>query len=231
MDNRIKTLIQENEILRAYHAYLFGEDTRGRLFLDLSCGTRADIREVIEARGQRWIGMDNFEWPGIVNGDAHCLPFHDNSFDVVFSAATFEHYKNPWTVAKEVKRVLKPGGIFCGLIAFIQPWHYSYFHFSHAGTEQLLNEMEFEIVDIRPGDMHGTSYLIQQMFPSPLAMLGRILSVYATAIASLRTIFLKLVVRLFYWSDREEREQKLRFLRTDELRFAASILFLSRNKY
>lgn len=38
------------------------------------------------------------------------LPWPDASFDVVLSFETFEHLENPYHVAREMQRVLKPGG-------------------------------------------------------------------------------------------------------------------------
>ena len=42
---------------------------------------------------------------------AETMPFADNSFDLVTSVAAFEHFLNTPAVLKEIKRVLKPGGI------------------------------------------------------------------------------------------------------------------------
>lgn len=39
------------------------------------------------------------------------LPFPDNSFDLVYSCATFEHFLNPAEAVKELHRVTRPGGI------------------------------------------------------------------------------------------------------------------------
>ena len=35
----------------------------------------------------------------------------DNTFDIIFSSDVFEHIKQPWLAAKEIIRILKPGGI------------------------------------------------------------------------------------------------------------------------
>lgn len=40
------------------------------------------------------------------------IPYDDNTFDVVFSDNVIEHVKNPDIIFKEIKRVLKPGGVF-----------------------------------------------------------------------------------------------------------------------
>ncbi len=46
------------------------------------------------------------------NLDTDGLPFHGDFFDVAFSFEVFEHFANPQFVIEEVKRVLKPRGLF-----------------------------------------------------------------------------------------------------------------------
>lgn len=46
-----------------------------------------------------------------VKGDAHRLPFEDNSFDVVTCQTVLIHLKNPEKALAEMKRVVKPNGI------------------------------------------------------------------------------------------------------------------------
>lgn len=43
------------------------------------------------------------------------LPFEDNSFDLVFSIYVLEHVNNPAELVEEIRRVLRPGGIFLAL--------------------------------------------------------------------------------------------------------------------
>lgn len=48
--------------------------------------------------------------------DAESLPFEDSSFDVVYSWGVIHHSENTEKIIKEIYRVLKPGGIFLGMI-------------------------------------------------------------------------------------------------------------------
>ncbi len=43
-------------------------------------------------------------------GDAHKLPFNNNSFDAVFCLEALEHVADPLLALKEFKRVMKKGG-------------------------------------------------------------------------------------------------------------------------
>ena len=43
--------------------------------------------------------------------DAHGLPYEDGRFDAVFSHAMVEHMGDPVAVLREMRRVLKPGGV------------------------------------------------------------------------------------------------------------------------
>ena len=45
-----------------------------------------------------------------VVGDAHSLPFKNDSFDVVLATEVLEHLKEPQRALNEMKRVLKDGG-------------------------------------------------------------------------------------------------------------------------
>jgi SAM-dependent methyltransferase len=47
-----------------------------------------------------------------VRADVAALPFEDASFDAIISASAFEHFLEIPKVISEMKRVLRPGGVF-----------------------------------------------------------------------------------------------------------------------
>ncbi len=87
-----------------------------------------------------------------VVADAHALPFADASFDFVFSLAVFEHLHSPWVAAREIARVLRPGGSAYTLAAFLQPLHGypdHYFNATESGLRRLFSD-DFEVVEAGP---------------------------------------------------------------------------------
>jgi ubiquinone/menaquinone biosynthesis C-methylase UbiE len=48
--------------------------------------------------------------------DAEELPFPDNFFDIVYSWGVIHHSANPEKIIREIKRVLKPQGMFLGMM-------------------------------------------------------------------------------------------------------------------
>jgi len=98
------------------------------------------------------------------------LPFADNCFDGIISHAVFEHLPNPFITAKELYRILKPGGLIFIDTAFLQPLHADpshYFNMTIHGLRQILSDFE----EIKSGILphHYPSYsmmmLIQTIWP------------------------------------------------------------------
>lgn len=48
--------------------------------------------------------------------DAEVLPFPDASFDIVYSWGVIHHSEKPEFIVSEIRRVLKPGGLFIGMM-------------------------------------------------------------------------------------------------------------------
>lgn len=84
--------------------------------LDLS----TDLLEIAEHRaGSR--GLVNFTTR---QGDAHSLPFPDDSFDLGTSRFGVMFFRDPQQALRELRRVLRPGGRACFLVwgSFDQPY-------------------------------------------------------------------------------------------------------------
>ena len=74
--------------------------------LDYSPDMMAQAREKAER-----MGLKNVEFR---QGDVGALPFEDASFDAVLSLNGFHAFPDKEAAYREVFRVLKPGGMFCG---------------------------------------------------------------------------------------------------------------------
>jgi GT2 family glycosyltransferase/SAM-dependent methyltransferase len=112
-------------------------------------GTDAGGGAVVEADGALFGPTD-------VVVDAHALPFDDATFALVVAMNAFEHYRDPGEVARQVHRVLRPGGLVLVQTAFLQPLHEApdhYFNVTRYGLQQWF--AGFEAVDIGvPDNLH-----------------------------------------------------------------------------
>jgi SAM-dependent methyltransferase len=123
----------------------------GCRLLDLGCGPDSFMRPVIAPTGVDLVSVDySGEAPDFLV-DAHVLPFADDCFDGVLSLAVLEHVRNPYLVVQEVARVLRPGGVFAGTVAFLEPFHLeSLFHHSAYASWSVLRDAGFVDIEIAP---------------------------------------------------------------------------------
>jgi len=136
---------------------------RGRV-LDLGAGM-AKYKEAVKKNATEYIACDVKKNENIDKVcDVSNLDFSSESFDTVISTQVFEHVDNPFTVAKEIKKVLKTGGNAIITAPFMFPFHADpkdNFRFSREGLEEIFKSANFEIVD--SGIYGGFSMVLSEM--------------------------------------------------------------------
>lgn len=219
----------------AYHWQEYGIDDilpreAGGTVLLLGCGDASE-RPYLRERGYRTVGLDvkPSGRPDLL-ADAHALPFGPGSFDGVLSMQVLEHLHSPWIAVEEISRILKSGGWFVGSVAFLKPYHGSFFHMTHDGVLTLLRDAGLETDHI-----HGAQSLTYTMYDWLLPIPSR----------SWRRRLLGAVDGVLWWlrslvwwltrqvdpdrpTDRFDGELKFSFRAFDKLRFAPAIVFRAR---
>ncbi len=74
----------------------------------------------------------------------------DETYDVVVSGQAFEHIEYFWLTLDQVKRVLKPGGLFCLLVPSSGPVHknpYDCYRFNQDGMKAMARYINFTIIE------------------------------------------------------------------------------------
>jgi SAM-dependent methyltransferase len=97
---------------------------RGEAALDIGCGTGAFL-PVLARYAEHVVGVDPLaeEDGDLVRASAEHLPFDSDSFDVVVALDVLEHADDA-TALKEVRRVLRPGGVVILTVPAL-PWLWS----------------------------------------------------------------------------------------------------------
>lgn len=112
-----------------------------------------------------------------VIGDAHHLPYADESVDAIHSEAVFEHLAEPRAAALELRRVMKPGAFGYVCTPFLQQYHgypHHYQNFTLQGHRYLFESVGFMVVDAghAVGPMVALTTLVaaalRDLLPRPL---------------------------------------------------------------
>lgn len=103
---------------------------RGKRILEVGVGAGTDHLQWARAGCECW-GVDltdraietttkRLELHGLRSNlqrvDAETLPFADASFDLVYSWGVIHHADDPAAIIREIRRVLRPGGMFIGML-------------------------------------------------------------------------------------------------------------------
>jgi SAM-dependent methyltransferase len=108
----------------------------------------ADLRSFVP--GKRYIGVDVRPGPGVDQlADVEDLPFADASMGSVIAMNTFEHVARFWKGFDEIRRVLRPDGVFflCSPFYFhIHDFPSDYWRFTPQALEVLLKDYPSRIL-------------------------------------------------------------------------------------
>jgi len=83
-------------------------------------------------------------------GDAHQLPYTDNSADAIYCEAVLEHLEDPVRAVEEMFRILKPGGKLIAITPFLQAFHGYPNHFQNftvIGHARLFSRAGFVVLE------------------------------------------------------------------------------------
>ena len=113
------------------------------------------------------VGFDIAAGPGVqVGGDAHTLPFADETFEIVLSTEVLEHLHSPHVAIAEMRRVLKKGGLVLLSTRFIFPIHdapHDYFRYTEFGLKRLFREWDIVELVAEAGEGETFATLFQRL--------------------------------------------------------------------
>ncbi|MAO80836.1 class I SAM-dependent methyltransferase [uncultured Nocardioides sp.] len=119
-------LAQDSAAQVAHYAPL-----ESRLVFDVGGGP-GYFRDAFRAAGARYLALDSDVGElaglgdiaaGTVVGSGMQLPVRSDCVDVCYSSNVLEHVPQPWTMAREMVRVTKPGGlVFISYTVWFGPW-------------------------------------------------------------------------------------------------------------
>jgi SAM-dependent methyltransferase len=143
-----------------------------QVFLDFGAGIKRPDELAVNA-----VFLDAIQFPNIdVVTASDRLPFKDETFSLVVSQAVFEHLPNPFRAAKEVLRVLKPGGSILIDTAFMTPFHADpdhYFNMTSEGLRAIMNGYEIIEIGVQPYQAASIGLILQLETVLPLMKEGR----------------------------------------------------------
>lgn len=126
--------------------------------LDIGCGSKP-FAHVLEGRIRRYWGTDLTASPylGGARLDAYATaeaqPFRDASFDTALGLSMITYLPEPLRFLREVRRVLKPGGMLLLECTQMVPLHdepHDYFRYTRYGAAYLMEQAGFEPVAFVP---------------------------------------------------------------------------------
>jgi SAM-dependent methyltransferase len=133
--------------------------------LDFGAGLRPVTDETV-------VSLEIADMPSIdIISTSETIPFADNTFAAAMTLHVLEHVERPWVVAKELIRVVKPGGTILSTVPYICPVHGfpdHFFSMTPAGLKSLFKEHEIVRQYMKPDGhpINGIKQLLSTYFGS-----------------------------------------------------------------
>lgn len=109
-------------------------------FLDAG-GRRGEKRRLAEGFDYTIMDLEPGVAEGVIRADiCHCPEIPDGGYDVVFSASLLEHVGEPWEAARNIGRILVPGGLAVTRTLFAWEYHarpVDFWRYTHSALEFL----------------------------------------------------------------------------------------------
>ncbi|MBI2446480.1 MAG: methyltransferase domain-containing protein [Parcubacteria group bacterium] len=122
----------------------------GGRVLDLGAGS-AKYKEMILQKASKYRSCDAVKGKNIDDiCDVLNLQYPPESFDTIISTQVMEHVSNPYQMATEIYKVLKPGGKVIVTVPFLIPMHSDpddYFRFTASGLSEIFKQSGFAIIE------------------------------------------------------------------------------------
>lgn len=126
--------------------------------LDIGCG-RMPYRERVEPKVKKYIGLDYPSTAKLYHGkykpdifaDATDIPLPKNSIDTAIMLMVLEHLPDPKKALGEIRRVLKPNGVFITTTVQMYPIHdapYDFFRYTKYGLLRLYSDSDLKVKKI-----------------------------------------------------------------------------------
>ena len=129
----------------------------GGTLLDVGCG-RMPYQSLLTSspsRVERYVGLDiegSLHGPNGLVFDGRTIPLENQSVDTALATEVLEHCPAPALLLAEIRRVLKPGGLFFFTVPFFWPLHevpHDFYRYTPYAMRMLLEQAGFSEVELR----------------------------------------------------------------------------------